>query len=85
MLQHIGDEGGASQNYKLFKAFNDVIFHPKRWRQMKVVFITKLGKEDYSVPKAYRPITLSNFLLKTMERVLNSFLSERVFALPLPN
>ena len=52
---------------------------------MKVVFITKLGKDDYSVPKAYRLITLSNFLLKVMKRVVNWFLSEKVFALPLPN
>ncbi len=52
---------------------------------MKVVFIPKLGKDDYSVPKAYRLITLSNFLLKVMKRVLNWFLSERVFALPMPN
>ncbi len=58
---------------------------PKKWGQMKVVFIPKLGKDDYSVPKAYRPITLSNFLLKVMERVINWFLSERVISFPLPN
>ena len=52
---------------------------------MKVVFIPKMGKDDYSVPKAYRPITLSNFILKVMERVINWFLSERVIALPFPN
>ncbi len=37
------------------------------------------------MPKAYRPITLSNFLLKVMERVINWFLSKWVVALPLPN
>ncbi len=52
---------------------------------MKVVFIPKFRKDNYSVLKAYRPITLSNFLLKVMERVINWFLSERVIALPLPN
>ncbi len=36
---------------------------------MKVVFIPKTGKYDYSVPKAYRRITLINFLFKSMERV----------------
>ena len=52
---------------------------------MKVVFIPKLGKDDYSVPKDYRPITLSNFLLKEIKRIINWFLSERVISLPLPN
>ncbi len=49
---------------------------------MKVVFFPKTGKYDYSVPKAYRRITLLNFLFKSMERV---FLSERAIALPLLN
>ena len=84
VLQHIGDEALAKIT-NFFKRSLMSSFIPKRWRQMKVVFIPKLGKDDYSVPKAYRPITLSNFLLKVMERVINWFLSERVIALPLPN
>jgi len=43
---------------------------PNNWRRMKVIFIPKAGKSEYSSPKAYRPITLSSFLLKTMERVV---------------
>ncbi len=39
---------------------------PKKWCQVEVVFILKTGKDDYSVPKAYKPITISNFLLKLM-------------------
>ncbi len=84
VLQHIGDEALAKIT-NFFKRSMMSSFIPKRWRQIKVVFIPKLGKDDYSVPKAYRPITLSNFLLKVMERVINWFLSERVIALPLPN
>jgi hypothetical protein len=37
------------------------------WRQVKVTFIQKLGKCDYTEGKAYHPISLSPFLLKTME------------------
>ena len=84
VLQHIGDEGLAKIT-NFFKRSMMSSFIPKRWRQIKVVFIPKMGKDDYSVPKAYRPITLSNFLLKVMEKVINWFLSERVIALPLPN
>ncbi len=84
VLQHIGDEA-LTKITNFFKRSMMSSFIPQRWRQMKVVFIPKLGKDDYSVPKAYRPITLSNFLPKVMERVINWFLSERVIALPLPN
>ena len=37
---------------------------------MKVVFIPKQGKDDYSSAKSFRPITLSNFMLKGLERVV---------------
>ncbi len=84
VLQHIGDEALVKIT-NFFKRSMMSSFIPKRCRQMKEVFIPKMGKDDYSVPKAYRPITLSNFLLKVMERVINWFLSGRVIALPLPN
>ena len=84
VLQHIGDEALAKiKNF--FKRSMVSSFIPKRWCQMKVVFIPTLGKDDYSVPKAYRPITISNFLLEVMERVINWFLSERINSLPLRN
>ncbi len=60
VLQHIGDEA-LTKTTNFFKRSMMSSFIPKRWRQMKAVFIPKLGKDDYSVPKAYRPITLSNF------------------------
>ena len=37
---------------------------------MKIIFIPKPGKVDYTVPKAFRPITLSSFLLKGLEKVV---------------
>ncbi len=43
---------------------------PHRWRQLKVIFIPKPGKEDYSKAKAFRPIILSSFIFKAMERVV---------------
>jgi hypothetical protein len=50
---------------------------PSTWREMKVIFLPKEGKDDYASPKAYRPITLSSFLLKTMERVILWYLWRR--------
>ncbi len=56
---------------------------PESWRRMKVVFIPKQGKSSYADAKAYRPITLSNFLLKCMERIIQWFLLEKVIQMPL--
>jgi hypothetical protein len=46
-------------------------FIPTAWRQVKVTFIPKPGKLDYTEAKAYRPISLSSFLLKTMEKLVD--------------
>jgi hypothetical protein len=40
---------------------------------VKVVFIPKPGKATYGGPKDYRPISLTLFLLKTMERLVDRF------------
>jgi glycyl-tRNA synthetase (class II) len=41
------------------------------WRQVKVTFIPRPGKLDYTEALAYRPISLSSFILKTMEKLVN--------------
>ena len=51
---------------------------PSCWRKMDVIFIPKPGKEDYSSPKSYRPITLSSFVLKGLERIMLWYLREKV-------
>ncbi len=51
---------------------------PKRWHQSKVTFIPKLGKADYSRAKAFRPITLSSFIFKAMERIILNFLKSKI-------
>ena len=37
---------------------------------MKVVFIPKQGKDNYQNAKSYRPISLSNYLLKGLEKLV---------------
>ncbi len=51
---------------------------PAVLRKMEVVILPKVGKSDYAEPKAYRPITLSSFLLKGLEGIMQWFLLERV-------
>ena len=51
-------------------------YTPTRWRDMKAIFLVKKGKKDDTDPKSFRPITLSNFILKTAERLIQWFLQE---------
>ena len=58
-------------------------YTPKAWREMKVIFIPKVGKKDYALAKAYRLITLSNFTLKGLERIVQWFILENNITRPL--
>jgi ribonuclease HI len=44
-------------------------YTPKSWRDSETIFIPKPGKETYNTVESFRPITLSNFMLKGFERV----------------
>jgi len=68
---------------KIYKMSITYGWIPEEWREMKVVFIPKVGKETYTSPKSYRPITLSNFLLKGLERIIQWFLTDEVISFPL--
>ena len=59
-------------------------FIPTAWRETKVVFLPKPGRGDYTEAKSFRPISLTSFLLKTMERILVDYMEAttlRVFPL----
>ena len=43
---------------------------PNQWTESRVAFIPKPGKDDTMDPKSYRPISLTSFLLKGMERLI---------------
>ena len=44
-------------------------YTPKKWKQTRVIFIPKPGKDSHLPPKNSRPISLSNYLLKGLERL----------------
>ncbi len=50
---------------------------PKPWRDVRVVLISKSGRES-SLAKSYRLISLSSFMLKTLERLMDRFLREGI-------
>ena len=69
VLQHLGDST-LSRITSIFKACLLLKYTPKSWRTSKVIFIPKPGKDDYGKAKSFRPISLTPFLFKTLERVV---------------
>ena len=56
----------------IFKACLRLSHVPKMWTAYKVVFIPKGGKASHTKAKDFRPISLSSFLLKTLERIIDA-------------
>ena len=54
----------------IYSACIEIGYVPKAWRTSKTIFIPKQGKGDYTLPRSYRPITLTSFFFKTMERLI---------------
>lgn len=44
---------------------------PSTWSETLVTFIPKPAKESYEDPKSYRPISLTSFILKTLEKLID--------------
>ena len=63
---------------EIFKASLRLNYIPTGWRKALVTFIPKPDKADMNSHKSYRPITLSSFLLKTMERLLDFYIKENL-------
>jgi hypothetical protein len=53
---------------------------PAIWRVVKVVFIPKPGRNSCSGPRDYRPISLTSFVLKTKERLVDRYLRDKALA-----
>ena len=69
----------------IFTACVELGYHPKQWRSAKIIVLRNPGKPDYSVPGAYRPISLLNTLGKLLEAVMArrlSYLAEKHDLLP---
>jgi len=69
----------------IFTACVELGHHPRQWRSAKLIVLRKPGKPDYSVPGAYRPISLLNTLGKLLEAVIArrlSYLAEKHNLLP---
>jgi hypothetical protein len=50
-------------------------------RQIKVTFIPKPRKANYTKAKAYHPISLLSFMMKTMEKPMDSHIRDKILGL----
>ena len=67
----------------LYKASVCLGYVPRSWKNARAVLIPKPGKEDYSKPKSFRPICLSSFLFKIMEKMVKIEVEKRLENMPL--
>ena len=75
VLKHL-DEKSMERISVMYNVSLSLGYIPKVWRGAKVILIPKSGKDDYNDPRAFRPITLSSFILKCLERVVAWHLEE---------
>ena len=68
IFPHLPDNFISYINF-LYKCCVKFSFTPTKWKDTKLIFIPKPGKKAYNIAKSYRPISLSNYLLKTLERL----------------
>ena len=67
----------------IYKSSIHLAYTPKLWKQTKVIYIAKPGKESYDRPKAFRPISLSNYFLKGLERLVGWHMDTALIANPI--
>lgn len=69
---------------ELYRASLKLGYIPKSWRGTRVAFIPKPGKGTYDMAKSYRPISLMSFVLKGLEKILDSYIkAENLSQIPI--
>lgn len=68
-------EGISQHITALLKAIIKQGFIPPRWKTAKTTMLAKPGKDDYTLPRVYRPIALLNTIGKLFEKTLTKYLS----------
>ena len=71
MLQNAGEEFMKAIQ-RLFQMSWNTSKLPSIWKQAEVKFLWKSGKKIYHDPGAYRPISLTSYLCKCMERIVTT-------------
>jgi len=69
MLKHLPEEA-LTHLTSLLQMTISSGYTPICWKEANVIFLPKPAKTDYADPRSFRPITLSSFILKTLERLV---------------
>jgi len=77
-LLHMGLETMIEPLIRIFWACIALGYVPTAWRTSRVAFVPKPGQCHYSQAKAFRPISLTSFLLKTLERLIDRYIRNSV-------
>lgn len=64
---------------KLFRASLAWGYIPSNWSKVKVIYIPKAGRVEPH-PKSFRPISLTSFLLKTLEKAVEAHLRGKILS-----
>lgn len=67
----------------IFRGCIALNYVPQSWRRVKVVFIPKTAKQGHESAKDFRPISLTSFVLKTLERVVDTHIRQTLERAPL--
>jgi hypothetical protein len=62
----------------LFNVTVRIKYHLKAWKSAIILALRKPNKEDYTLIKAYKLITLLNFIRKLLELIMSRKLSDLV-------
>ena len=71
MLQNAGEEFMKAV-LRLFQMSWSTARVPVKWKEAEVKFLRKNGKKSYHDPGSYRPISLTSYLCKCLERIVTS-------------
>jgi hypothetical protein len=63
----------------LFTACITLGYTPELWRTSKTIFIPKPGKKDYGAARSFRPISLTSFLFKTLEKLVSDYIEGDIY------
>ena len=52
---------------------------PKAWKETRVIFILKAGKNGWTSAKDFRPISHTSFVLKTVGRLMDGYIRDKCY------
>jgi hypothetical protein len=64
---------------KLYNAMISFGYTPANLKDANVVFLPKPGKSDYALPGAFRPISLTSFIFKGLEKLATWQIRDTIF------